>query len=348
MRARSCLRWSTCVIAWLVALVVACERGERIPLRVELGTRGLSKLPFVIAYDQGLYDKYGLDVELLMPSPEFDGGIDARRGLLARLGLTTREPADIVVDGAVPMIAKTATNARAKRQIVLASTDCVVRSHVIGRMGVETLEALKGKRLGVSGHLGTTTSFVALLLAQRMGWDPIQDLSIMTNGRQLDFLRSGKIDAIVANERTFAAARREGFPILADTRTWNAAIAGNSVLVEPGWLDEASNRDGAIRFLKASIEVAALFHNRPELALDVLARWNGLVDRQAAETVYERGATISRKPYPCYDGIEKALELYDSHEMRRYVAESFYDDSLMRELDESGFIDALYDGESLR
>ena len=32
------------------------------------------------------------------------------------------------------------------------------------------MEDLKGKRIGVSAHLGTTTSFAALLLAQRMGW----------------------------------------------------------------------------------------------------------------------------------------------------------------------------------
>ena len=37
------------------------------------------------------------------------------------------------------------------------------------------------------------------------------------------------------------------------------------------------------------------------------------------------------------------MEVYDSNEMRRYTPESFYDDSLMRELDESGFLDSLYE-----
>ena len=199
--------------------LVACAEEDRIPLRVELGTRGLSKLPFVIAYDQGLYKKHGLDVELFMPPPEFDDGMEARRGLLTRHGLRKAKPVDIVVDGATPMMVDTTTNVRAPRQILLASTDCVVRSHIIGRKGLETLEELKGKRLGISGHIRTTTSFVALLLAQRMGWDPIRDISLMRNGWKLDSLRSGKVDAIVANERTFAAAGKEGFPILADTRT---------------------------------------------------------------------------------------------------------------------------------
>jgi len=42
------------------------------------------------------------------------------------------------------------------------------------------------------------------------------------------------------------------------------------------------------------------------------------------------------------EGIKKTMELYDSNEMRKYKLEDFYDDSLMREIDESGFIDSLY------
>jgi len=336
------------LLTHLVALLVggslvACGQGDRISLRVELGTRGLSKLPFVIAYDQGLYEKYGLDVELFMPPPEFDGGIEARRGFLTRHGLKKAEPVDIIVDGATPMMLDTTTNAKSPRQIVLASTDCVVRSHIIGQKGLETLEDLKGKRLGISGHIRTTTSFVALLLAQRMGWDPVHDISLMRNGWKLDSLKSGEVDAIVANERTFAAAKEEGFPILADTRAWNEAIAGNSVRVTPAWLEDGRNREAARRFLKASIEGIFVFHNRPEIALDVLARWHGIVDRQTAEAVYARGETIPLKPYPCYEGIRKTMVLYDSNEMRQYEPEDFYDDSIMRELDESGFIDGLYE-----
>jgi len=341
---RSRSRLLTCFAWFLVGgSLVACGRGDRIPLRVELGTRGLSKLPFVIAYDQGLYEKYGLDVELFMPPPEFDGGIEARRGFLTRHRFRKAELADIVVDGATPMIVNRTTNIRARRQIVLASTDCVVRTHIIGRKGLETLEELKGKRLGISGHIRTTTSFVALLLARRMGWDPIRDISLMRNGWKLDSLRSGEVDAIVANERTFAAAKEEGFPILADTRSWNEAIGGNSVNVEAEWLEDGRNREAARRFLKGSIEGIHLFHTRPEIALDVLTRWHGITDRQLAQTVYGRGKTIPIKPYPCYEGIRRTMELYDSNEMRQYEPEDFYDDSIMRELDESGFIDGLYE-----
>ena len=38
-------------------------------------SRSVSKLPFVIALDQGLYEKYGLDIEVRMEDPAFEGGI---------------------------------------------------------------------------------------------------------------------------------------------------------------------------------------------------------------------------------------------------------------------------------
>jgi len=211
----------------------------------------------------------------------------------------------------------------------------------MGRHGLTSLEELKGKRLGIN-LVRATTGFVGLLLAQRMGWDPVHDVSLVENGRDVEALREGWVDAIVANERNYALALREGFPILADTRTWNEYIAGNSVMVAPEWLEDPMNREAARRFLRATVEGLALFHQDRELALRVLAEWNGIEDREFAELVYSRGAWFPRVPYPCYEGIEKTMDLYDSNAMRRYVPEDFYDDTLIRELAESGFIDSLY------
>ena len=308
----------------------------RTPLQVVLGTRSLSKLPFVIAVDQGLYAKHGLDVDLWMPPPEFPGGI-----AMPADGRERPARPDILVDAQSPIMYRMVTEARFFGRIALAGGDCVVRTHIVGRKGLERVEDLKGKRLGINLQR-STTGFVAKLLALRMGWDPVLDISILEHGRDVDALREGLVDAIVANERSFARLVEEGYPVLVNTLEWNEPIAGNSVLVEPAWLKEEGHRDVALRFLKASAEGIALFHERPELALDVMARWNGVTDRTMAETIYGRGDSMPRKPYPCREGIRRMMELYDSNEMRRYRLEDLYDDSLLRELDTSGFLDSLY------
>jgi ABC-type nitrate/sulfonate/bicarbonate transport system substrate-binding protein len=319
---------------------LADRRGsDAVPLRVVFGARSLSKLPFLIALDQGLYEKYGLDIQLWMPPLEFPGGIE----MAQEAGSETLRPQnpDILVDGHSPIIYRMVTEARFPRWIALAGGDCVVRTHIIGRKGLTRLEDLKGKRLGI--HLErATTGFVARLLAQRMGWDPELDISILDDGRDADALRDGHVDAIVANERTYAVLAAEGYPVLANTTDWNEPIGGNSVLVRTGWLAQPGNDDLAMRFLKASAEGMALFHRRRDLALDVMARWHGIANPELGDVIYSRGESIPQKPFPCYDGIKRTMELYDSNEMRRYQATDFYDDSLVRQLDESGFLDELY------
>ena len=310
------------------------QEPDPIPLRFEMLTRAVSKLPFVIALDQGLFEKHGLDVEVWMPPPEFEqGGLEVE-------GRQPETP-DISVDGLTPMMNRIVTDASYPRRVALATTDCHVRWHVIARTGIGSLEELKGRRLGISGY-GAMSDFMARLLAQRMGWDPIQDVSIMTNGFSIEALQEGRVDGLLAHERHYAQALREGLPVLADTREWDEFIGGNSVRVEREWLKAPRNRETALRFLKATVEGIAIFHQKPDVVFQVLSKWHGIVNREFAQIVYERGQTLSRKPYPCYAGAEKTMELFDSNEMRKYQAADFYDDSLIRELDESGFIDSLY------
>jgi ABC-type nitrate/sulfonate/bicarbonate transport system substrate-binding protein len=210
----------------------------------------------------------------------------------------------------------------------------------MGQKGMKSAEELKGKRLGVSG-MGAMTSFIALLFAQRMGWDAVKEISIMSNAWRPSDLQSGIADAIVADERYFATGKQLGFPVLADTSEWGATIAGNSVRVEKTWFQNPLNREAARRFLLATLEGLAIFHKNREEAVRVMIKWHGM-DRETASVIYTQGLSLQRKPYPCYDGIKKTMELFDSNEMRKYKPQDFYDDSLLKEIDQSGFIDRLY------
>jgi ABC-type nitrate/sulfonate/bicarbonate transport system substrate-binding protein len=340
---------SVFLIAMMVTLM-SCSDRELIPLQVGL-TRSVSKLPFIIALDQGLYEKYGLDLEVRLRDPEFEGAIELpSTNLMARSWrrirrLTGNEilwDPKIEVAGANGRISGITMHSKARHLISIAATDCGVRTHIVAKKGVERLEDLMGLRIGVS-HTTSNSGFVALLLAERMGWDPVQDISILSSGNNIESLRSGRVDAFVADERSYALAIQEGFPILLATSSWGEALAGNSVNVEPEWLENPSNREVMRRFLKATIEGIAIFHQNRELALDVMARWHGITDRALAEVVYEEGLQIPRKPYPCYEGITNAMKVYDSNEMRKYSLQDFYDDELIKELDESGFIDSFYE-----
>jgi ABC-type nitrate/sulfonate/bicarbonate transport system substrate-binding protein len=312
-----------------------------------VGEPSVSRLPYVIAYDQGLYEKHGLKVELRIREPGPGGAMvshtDIVTKILRNLGIVDVPVHDIMTNGLGPTIVQTTQSVRGNPyRVAIASTDCVVRAHVIGRMGITNLEQLKGGRLGVTS-LGATSGTHALLLAQRMGWDPVEDISILTGSDDdISMLMNNTLDAIIGYEKAYADALREGLPILADTREWNEILAGNSARIRRGWLNDDTNREAARRFLKATVEGIAILHQRPEIVMQVMEHWYGFEDREYARNYYARGAWIPRKPYPCYDGLQRTVELYDSNEMRRQSPENFYNDSLIRELDESGFIDDLY------
>ena len=73
-----------------------------------------------------------------------------------------------------------------------------------------------------------------------------------------------------------------------------------------------------------------------------MARYYGITDSKMQEHFYAPTLDLPRKPYPTLDGIKKTMELFDSPAMRQHKPEDFYDDSFVRELDESGYIDSLY------
>ena len=177
----------------LTLITTSCSKQNLIPMQVEL-SRSVSKLPFVIALDQGLYKKHGLDVEVRLKPSEFDGGIE----------IPSKS-----VNGAIGRIFETATAADSRRTVFIAATDCTVRTRIVAKHGIDRLDDLKGKRLGIS-WIGSNSGFAGLLLADRMGWDPVQDISLMSNGNSLKALRDDRVDAFVASERDFAGAQRAG------------------------------------------------------------------------------------------------------------------------------------------
>ncbi len=314
---------------WL-ALLALLPQQNLVPVKVELITRAVSKTPVLIAYDKGLYKKYGLDVKLWLPPGEFPGAIETPGKM---------ENPDISVDGGVPMVADILANHGPKR-LAIATTDCQVRFNIIGQKNLKSLEDVKGKRIGISED-GAMTGFIYRVLDERMGWTPGKDITIVQHAQRFDDLKAGKADAFIADDRYMALAKQEGYPVLADTSKWNQPIAGNSVRVEWNWLGDPKHRDIATRFLKATIEGMAVYMNNREETLRVLAKYHGIKDRNVANSMYESGLQMSRRMEPCVQGFKDMFALgYPGIE--KYKPTDFYDESLMKELDKSGFIDAAY------
>lgn len=331
--------------AFCLQMAACVPDDDLIPLVVSLDGRSMSKLPFVIAHDQGLYRKYGLDVEFRLPPPEFDGGKIPRAPLLLRiqrrLGLVERGREDILVTGHTPAIYLHTHLTSYPHRVALAATDCSIRYYFVAREGINSIDDIKGKRIGVNAN--RTTSALALYrLLEMKNWDRRFDVTILEESRGVQSLKDGHVDVIVGGDEAFEEATREGMTILLDTREWDDALAGNSMQIEAGWLEQGNNREAARRFLQALLEGLVIFHQRPQQAIDIAQEWYGFPDREYAEGRYARADYVLRVPEPCYEGVANTLRIHDSHAMRQYEAGDFYDASLLRELLNTTFLDDLY------
>jgi NitT/TauT family transport system substrate-binding protein len=313
------------------ALTTADAQQSLIPVKVELITRAVSKTPVLIAYDKGIYKKYGLDVTLWLPSAEFPGAIETPGKM---------ENPDFSVDGGVPMVTAILAS-RGPKRLAIATTDCDVRFNIVGQKGMKSLEDLKGKRLGISND-GAMTGFIYRVLARRMGWTPGKDFIVVERAQRFDDLKAGKADAFVADDRYMAMAAQEGYPVLADTSKWNQRIAGNSVRVERSWIMDPKHRDIALRFLKGTVEGMAIYMNNREETLRVLAKYHGIKDRQVANGIYEEGRKMSRRMEPCVQGFKDMFVIGYPAALQQYKPTDFYDESFMKELESTGFIDMAY------
>ena len=343
------------MLAWGFALAVftACEQSPSPPteppaqgyddqLTVALTDVSLGKIPYIVAVEEGLFEKHGVNVDAYITAGAARtvdaSGVQANPAFVRDTDYTP----DIYTGGGAPMMVAYTTDIRRRDRVIIATTDHLARWWVLANSEITTLEHLKGKRLGVSGY-GTCTGFTARLIAQRMGWNPEQDLSILYGALGVRWLQEGFVDAIVADDTHYAYGLSVGFKPIVQLREWNEPMPCDSVVVGRSWLDQPENRDKVKLFLKALVEAISLMKKDPSYVYHAIETWYNVTDQQRQRTMYEGVKDLPAKPYPAVAGIKKVMELYDYHEMRQHTPEDFYDDSLMREIDESGFIDSLYD-----
>jgi NitT/TauT family transport system substrate-binding protein len=326
------------VLAALAAVTVvhASGIGQLTSVDVSLGDVSINKVPQLVAADQGIYAKHGLEVHQTISAGAARAA--AASGVVVPESYVNRQAgadAPIQVGGGSPMIYGAVVNGRPARVIVLTQ-EPMAMDHVIARPGIGSIRDLKGKRLGFSG-VGAVTHFSALALARKLGWTPDRDITLVGGSATLDALKENKVDAVLGSAMIIALAPTAGFKDIGDLTTYKIAMAGSGIMVDKAYL--AAHRDTVLRFLKADIEATALMQKDRRVFNAALAKWFNITDAATQNGMFAYVHKFERKPYPSAEGVKQVLALYDSPEMRKRTPQEFYDSSLVAELDKSGFLD---------
>jgi ABC-type nitrate/sulfonate/bicarbonate transport system substrate-binding protein len=214
---------------------------------------------------------------------------------------------------------------------------------LVGHPSIKSAAQLKGAIVGAAGLSGG--SYTATQLAVRkLGLNPAKDVSIIAVGgtpERLAALRTGRVQATSLNPPTIFAAEKEGFRILADV----SALPFQNVAPVTTRRFIKENPDVVRRYVKSQVEAVHVMKRDRRTGLRVFTQlMGGFKDNAVLEKSYDVSVTddkLPRNQFPSLEGIKAVLDsLGDRGKDARPT--DFVELRFIKELEDSGFIDALY------
>ena len=284
-----------------------------------------------IAKEAKIYEKHGLDVELILlrgsgqtSAALLGGSIFASPVALPTMMMADLSGADLVN---------------------VAHTVPGVQTKMLVKPEIKRAEDLRGKRIATSS-LGSLGDFLFKYILRKNGVDPNREitwLSIGTPPERLQALISGVVDATEASYPFDLQGERKGFRVLFDARK---EVIYPSMSIVTRRKNIVEDRDTVMRMVKAHVEGIAYFKNNKEFSIKVLSKQLKINDRETLENSYETyKQDFISVPYPITKGLEATYDYVAQTrpEIRNRKPEEFVDPSFIAELEKSGFIKKLYE-----
>jgi ABC-type nitrate/sulfonate/bicarbonate transport system substrate-binding protein len=178
---------------------------------------------------------------------------------------------------------------------------------------------------------------------ERAGLKPDVDVAFLQFGNQsnrLAAIETGRADAAIVTPPMTLQARKMGFPLLVDSSKLDVPYSSLMFVVRKSYL--AKSREDMKNFVRAMIEGIHYYKANKEFALRVLGKYMKINDREVLEENF-REYDFPLKPYPAKEYFELPMQEVGKKDPRvlKENPERFTDSSIMKELEDSGFIDKL-------
>lgn len=312
----------------MMILVVAAPWFPRLSnaqeLRISYSGISGQNLPFWVTYDAGLYKKYGLPAELVFIS----GGLTNIQAMMAK------EIAFAYLGGSSPI------------QAILQGADLVILATAYGLMpygviagkNIHAATELKGKRIAVSrlGGIEETAARVALdklgvgarnVTFLQAGPDPVRIAAV----------ESGAASATMLAPPGLFAATARGLNILADLGNLKIKYPTSVIAARRSYLTQ--DRPVAKKFLMSLVQGIQVYRQNKGFAVQVLQKYTKQGSPDILSQTYDYfSKNTPATPLTDPDAIRSALPT-DKPGSRR--PEEFYDNSILDELAQEGFIKAI-------
>jgi len=320
--------------AILSILLSSLASAQLTKLNVGYSAISEEQLPAWIAKETGIFEKNGLDVQLIY----FTGGTTTVQALVSGEVPISQVAGPAVVNSAL-----------AGSDIILIAGGATSLDYwLMSRPEIKRPEQLKGGSVAISAF-GTASDFVARYALEKIGLTPGKDVAIVQVGGvpdRLGALLAGKVEAAVLVPPSMFIGQKKGLSILADVSKLGLPFQYTGVATTRRFIRE--HPDTIRRYARSQLEAVHRIYTDKETSLKVLTKYfRGNVERDILEKSWELlvdGNLLPKKQYPTLEGLKFILAPLAEKNPKAKAAkpEDFAYLSFIEELDRSGYADSLY------
>ena len=232
--------------------------GTLTKVSVSYSERVGSYLPLILAQDQGIFKKHGLDPEIQL--------MTGATGMSALLSGQVQ----IAHIGGSEVVSAEASGG----DLVMSGNLGAVSSYVfIVAPNINTVEDLRGKQVGISSVGGSADTATRLSMLH-YGLDPDKDIIIVPLGslqNRSAGLLNGAIQAAPSNPPEAYLLQRQGFHVLFDVADLGLPFANATIVAQRSWIND--HKDAFQAWNDSIVESIALAKSKPEVGLPVLKQF---------------------------------------------------------------------------
>ncbi len=282
-----------------------------------------------IAKEAGFLNAEGLDVELI------------------RVGGSTRMVAALL-GGSAPLIhagapAAFAASAAGSDVVIIAAIGSMSPFRLMARPEIKQPADLKGKKAGIT-TFGSTSDQMVRLALKHFGLEPNKDVALLPLGGQPEAfaaMQGGSVQVVPMSYPLYLSALKLGMRELIRFSDLGFEDVNGSVITTRSYL--AQQRETAMRFMRAFVRGMHRYRTDKEFSKRVLAKYGKITDNELLEGTWQEYAPhLIKVPRPSLKAIQIFIDSNYKDKVPAPKPENFVDNSLVDQLERSGFIDSVY------
>ena len=299
------------------------------------GPMGLNSMPWIVAKEASLFEKNGINVDMIFVGVSTVMVQSMLSGSANVAGLGGPAVVSNVLRGG--------------DIIQIAATVPYFTQSLMARPQITELAGLRGKKIGIT-RFGAVTDLALRALLERNNMKDVTILQMGGLAETMAGLSKGSVDGSMVSPPHNYTLLKQGFRELVspkDLRKLGIGFLTNGVVARRSYA--ASNRDVALRMIKATAEGTKLMTTNEGLTKKLISKYLHIDDPELLQQSYlyvvENFAREPSVPPGAMQWMAQQLaqmNLVDAKALQNTPPSAFYDNSYVDELKQAGFFENLW------